>query len=179
MLAMVLGSGECLWDDVEAFRALHTKPGIIVACNDAVAHWPDRLTAACSLHPDKIAGWLRARERAGFAEPDWAFADCASGAGFGYDETPYRFAGQTASGSSGLFALKVALEDLGATRAVLCGVPMDTRAHFHVGGPWGGARRHQIGWRQALPAIAGRARSMSGWTRDMLGGPTQSWMRNG
>ena len=175
-VALVLGGAACVWDDVRAFEEFGIAPAIVVACNDVLAAWKGPLTAVCSLHPDKLDGWLRKRARAGLPEPEYAFADAMKADAWGFDSTPYRFAGQTSSGSSGLFALKVALEDLGASRAVLCGIPMDTQSHFFDAAGWQAARRHVAGWRQAMPLIKDRARSMSGWTRDMLGGPTRSWL---
>ena len=176
-VALVLGGAACVWDDVRAFEAFGITPAIMVACNDVLVSWEGPLTAVCSLHPDKLDGWLRKRAKAGLPEPEYAFADVMKADAWGFDSTPYRFAGQASTGSSGLFALKVALEDLGASRAVLCGIPMDAQAHFYGGGPWSGNRTHRAGWQQALPAIKGRARSMSGWTKEILGAPTPEWLR--
>ncbi len=41
---------------------------------------------------------------------------------------------------------------------------------------WGDAPHYREAWTDALPEIAGRARSMSGWTRDLLGAPTADWI---
>jgi len=88
-----------------------------------------------------------------------------------------RFPGQSDTGSSGLFALKVALTDLGFDCALLCGIPMaPVTGHFFDAAPWTGAGAHQLGWKQALPAIRDRARSMSGWTQHLLGAPTTDWL---
>lgn len=58
MLALVLGSGACVWHDVAAFQALEVTPDAVLACNDMIAAWPGPVTVACSLHADKIQGWL-------------------------------------------------------------------------------------------------------------------------
>ena len=93
------------------------------------------------------------------------------------DFTEFRFPGQTGTGSSGLFALKVALVDLGFDRAVLCGVPISEMAGHVTNGPvWGDAPHYREAWTEAAPEIIGRARSMSGWTRDLLGAPTADWI---
>ena len=92
--------------------------------------------------------------------------------------TNYLFPGQTSSGTSGLFALKVALIDLGFDRAVLCGIPMqDEAGHLRdAAAPWSGAVAHWAGWLEAYPQIKDRARSMSGRTADLLGRPTAEWV---
>lgn len=92
--------------------------------------------------------------------------------------TDYLFPGQTSSGTSGLFALKVALIDLGFDRAVLCGMPMrDDGAHLRdANEPWLGETMHWAGWLEAYPQIKARARSMGGRTAELLGRPTAEWV---
>ena len=158
--ALVLGGAQCLWDDVEAALRLG-EYGAVIACNDAGASWPGPLDAICSLHEDKLRKiWLVRRARAGYVPPNVIATKATH---------THQFDGQTASGSSGLFALKLALIDLGFERAVLCGIPMDIQPHFFGGDFWPGAKSHKRGWEQALPVIKDRARSMSGWTKELLG----------
>lgn len=174
MLALVLGGASCVWRDVGAFRAFGVPPDAVVACNDVIAEWRGALDAACSLHAEKLHGWLDAREANGYATPWRVFAKAGSGRGF--DETEWRFDGQTHTGSSGLFALRCALVNLGADKAVLCGVPMAAMPHYFDEADWTGAPRHWAGWQQALPTIASRVRSMSGNTQRVLGAPTPEWL---
>jgi hypothetical protein len=163
-LALVLGGALTVWDDVEAALALTEADGI-VACNDIAADWPGPLDAAATLHPEFWPRWAARRAAKGYPPVPRVFFN------------GWAFPGQDRSGSSGLFALKVALVDLGYDRAVLCGVPMDERArHIANFKPWRGAQTLRAGWVQALPAIADRARSMSGWTADLLGRPTPDWL---
>jgi hypothetical protein len=85
-----------------------------------------------------------------------------------------------ASGSSGLFAVKVALE-AGAERVVLAGVPLVASAR-HVErpvGPWHERDSFVDAWHIAEPHIAGRVKSMSGWTREFLGSVTEDWLAGG
>lgn len=84
---------------------------------------------------------------------------------------------QFVSGSSGLFAVKVALIDLGYEDVVLCGVPMTATPHFDDNVPWPEVDLFKLGWEQALPQIDGRVRSMSGWTRELLGAPNEDQAR--
>jgi hypothetical protein len=181
-VALVIGGAGCVWSDVEAALDLGDFDGV-VACNDAGAVWTGPLTAWVSLHPEKFGRWLAVRRKRGLPEPE---------AIYGHEEArthcprlspeitgfpALRFAGQSACGSSGLFALKVALIDLGFDRAVLCGVPMRAEdGHFFTSTAWGDCQHHRAAWGQALPMIGDRARSMSGWTRELLGAPTAAWI---
>lgn len=178
--ALVLGSASCVFADVEQALALGRFDGVI-ACNDMAARWPGRLDAAVSKHPERWSGWLAARDRRRFPAPDRVISHLEAETHAPAPEVTayveFRLPGQTSTGSSGLFALKVALVDLGFDRAVLCGVPMSAdRGHFAYGPIWPDAIHYQPAWREALPAIRDRARSLSGWTRDLLGAPTKEWL---
>lgn len=181
-IALVVGGGACVWSDVRLALELGEFDAV-VACNDAAAAWPGRLDAAVSLHAEKWGFWMERRRLAGRPLPDLIIGHAEAKRGVvpmpscvtGYVE--HRFPGQKDTGSSGLFALKFALVDLGIDRAVLCGVPMTAEQnHFFDERRWGGATSHRRGWKQALPQIADRARSMSGWTAELLGKPTSDWL---
>lgn len=168
MIALVLGGANCVYADVEAalnlgeFRA-------VVAANHIGIHWPGRLDAWASIHEDKLKRpWIERRRRRGHPEPVLLV---------GPSDLTYRWPGQTKPGSSGLFALKVALDVLGCDRAVLCGIPLEPEAeHFNIAGAWTPAEGYRAGWVQALPHIRDRARSMSGWTERTLGRATPAWI---
>ena len=179
-VALVLGGGACVWDDLEAALNLGEFHGV-VTCNDVTAAYPGPIDACASLHSNSWGRWLGERASRGYPRPGKVFGhDGAKGARHAEatDEfIEYRFPGQDRSGSSGLFALKVALIDLGFDKAVLCGVPMaPNQRHFFDLRPWGAAHAHRKGWEQALPAMKDRARSMSGWTAELLGQPTEEWL---
>lgn len=147
----------------------------VVACNDIGAIWPGQLDAWVTLHPEKMAGWRLSRQRNGFPEArrhlahDDYLAD-------GIELVEFRFPGQAASGSSGLFAAKVALCDLKADRAVLAGIPLDRGPHFFDQIDWPNASEFIPTWKSLQPSILSRLRSMSGWTANFLGVPTTEWM---
>lgn len=181
-IALVLGGAATVWDDADRALSLGEFDGV-VTCNDITVAWPGPITAAVSLHAEQWGLWIERRDRLGHPRPAQVFGHttardsilrlppCIT------DWTGFRFPGQVESGSSGLFALKVALLDLGFDKAVLCGVPMTSvGAHFFDARQWDGAKSHKQGWREALSQIESRARSMSGWTRDILGEPTAHWI---
>lgn len=180
-VALVLGGGSCLWDDVAGALELGEFDAV-VACNDAAATYPGPIDAAVSYHAEKWGYWMERRHRAGLPQPSqvWGHSDASRSiltmpaCVTGYIEP--RFAGQKETGSSGLMALKAALVDLGHDKAVLCGVPMDPRPHFFDHAAWNGAQAHWRGWIEALPQIKDRARSMSGRSAELLGRPTPEWL---
>jgi hypothetical protein len=173
--AIVLGGAACVYDDVRALNAMGVQGDIVVACNDMIAHWPGKLDAVCTLHPESLAGWMLTRTKAGFPRPGRIFAFHPY-TRVPVEQTEYKFYGQLEQGSSGLFALRIALINMGADKAVCCGIPMNNDAHFFDTKAWPHAHTHWKGWLQSLPEIKDRARSMSGETRKLLGAPTPEWL---
>lgn len=169
-----------VWADLEAALCLGEFSGV-VTCNDVTAAYPGQIDACASLHSAQWPGWLTERQRRGHEAPARVFGHLEASKGKGAhvvtDWTEYRFPGQDRSGSSGLFAAKVALIDLGFDKIVFCGVPMTAgQRHYFDARPWSGASAHTDGWRQALPILRDRARSMSGWSAELLGYPTEEWL---
>ena len=147
----------------------------VIACNDVGAIWPGHLSAWVSLHPEKLGRWRDQRRANGHPEaarhmthgdylPSWA------------EQTEFRFPGQDRSGSSGLFAVKVALMELGAERAVLAGIPLERSSHFFDREQWEAAVGYRAAWESLRPCYRARMRSMSGWTAQLLGAPTADWI---
>ena len=88
----------------------------------------------------------------------------------------YRYPGMDSSASSGGYAAKVALDD-GFDRVVLAGIPMERDAkHFTRGKPWEQRDGFTIGFKKSVPHFAGRVRSMSGWSAELLGMPDPAWL---
>lgn len=187
-IALVLGSAEGVWQEIELAQAM-TQFDAVVAVNDMVMFWPGTLHAAVTLHPEKMQDWLDGRmaRREGLPEklvchaewPAWfKLLGIPATLPMPFDVvTPFGFDGQTDSGASGLFGVKAALQDLGFAKVVLCGIPMTMEGHFRTPDrPWASAMRHRAGWEQALPHLQGRVRSMSGWTAQLLGKPDAEWL---
>ena len=172
--ALILGSANCLRDDLE--RALDLGEfDCVIACKGAGLIWSGSLAAWVSLHPERLPGDIARRQARGFPPAERTY---------GHKPVPgvshhmnYRWPDQKTSGSSGLFALRVAIEEFGCDRNVLCGIPLD-KSLGRVDGlsHWPGAMAFKRGWEETLPIIRDKARSMSGWTRNLLGEPTTSWL---
>lgn len=146
------------------------EPDLTLAVNDVAACWAGQIDYLVTLHPEKLPRWQAERLRQGWNEPATVAHEPPADV-----LMDYRFPGMNASGSSGLFAVKVALE-AGADRVVLAGVPMTATPHFFDAGHWGERESFAAAWEIALPSIRDRVRSMSGWTRALLGAPSPDWL---
>ena len=71
------------------------------------------------------------------------------------------------SGSSALLGVKVGFR-LGYRKMILCGVPLVDQKYI-------GYRR---GWLFVMDLIKDNVRSMSGWTRQVFGEPTEEWIND-
>jgi hypothetical protein len=166
------GSGSALAEAEEAMAL--GRYDLTIAINDVGTLWSGPIDIWCSLHPDKMAGWREARARAGYPAASRHIGHVAAP---GVDEgREYRFAGQPSSGSSGLFAVKIAIDD-GCERIVLAGVPMSPElGHHNDGKPWDECNVYLPAWEWAMPIMRDKVRSMSGWTAEKLGRPDADWL---
>lgn len=172
MIALILGGARCVWDDLRAAKALiGDRPHMIVAANDAGTRYEGDLDAWVSLHPNFFATALPRRLRAGRNKP-LIYAPEK------HPDTPsIKAVAPRWDASSGLYAAQIALKQLKAKKAILCGVPLDRDAgHIAVAGPWGKPDRYRAGLIEALPEIEHKVRSTSGWTADILGAPHDEWL---
>ncbi len=171
-LALVLGGANVVWEDAAAALDM-AEPDYVFACNDIGTRWAGPLEGWATLHPEKMPGWRAERARRGFLPArEHIGHEMAQGIDRAID---YRFPGMTGSGSSGLFAVKAAMEK--ADRVILAGVPIDpTGAHFFDAKEWADWQSFIPGWQNAMPHIKDKVRSMSGWTRKLLGAPSPQWL---
>lgn len=179
--ALVLGSADTLWRDIVEYMKIGGTYDFVVACNEAIVEWPHHLKAAVSIHgrffevgariPGKQA-WRKRREERGFPPPErWYGHNACVHAPEYMIKTSEMFPEQSAFGSSGCFAAKVALIDLAADNAVLCGIPMLEVPHVGDDKNWGSAGGFFRHWPSIPEHYRSRMRSMSGRTRDLLGSP--------
>jgi hypothetical protein len=138
--------------------------------NDMIAEYPGKVEHALTLHPDKLATcWTGPRRTKGYPTPDkvWAHRPFTGITHWTRDW----------SGSTGLFAVKVARE-LGFVHIILCGVHMsEASGHFIRKQPWQAADQFRKAWVMRLPQLRPYVRSFGGWTKDNLGEPTVEWLR--
>lgn len=175
--ALVLGGAESAFADAEKAFVLFT-PDAVIAVNDMIAAWPNKITHACTLHGEKLLQWQQARKAAKFnTDYQTAYFERLKGKPAPKIDhvIEYRWP-HLDSGSSGLYAVKVML-DLGFDRIVLAGVPMTQGGgHFLRHEPWDAYDRFRGAWAGAIPHIVGKVKSMSGWTQELLGSPSVEWL---
>jgi hypothetical protein len=174
---LVLGSALNWMQDVEAALDISEFDGV-VAAKRAGVYWPGKLDAWVSLHPERIEKDKKDRAALGFPSASRIFVHDANSLQKKHvtDIVEYKFPLQRVSGSSGLFAVKVA-QLLGFERLVLCGIPLDKSfGKLDAGSKWVAADAFRQGFEQALPTIAQFTRSMSGYTERRLGRPTPQWL---
>jgi hypothetical protein len=168
MTALVLGGASCIWRDLASLG--RWAPDLVIATNDAGTVYPHRIDAWATLHPEKLVGWRLDRWRNG-GNGDYLTWSRRN------PELVDRILTGWNQGSSGMFAVGVALE-MGAERVILAGVPMQAEAaHFFDPAPWDAVHHHRDAWEKRADQMRGRVVSCSGWTRELLGGPDEALTR--
>jgi hypothetical protein len=173
LIAIVIGGALKVWDDLAIALAMtEGYARLIVATNYAGRDYEGDIDAWVTLHPEQFAAWAKERAERG-RNIDYRLFVPAHRAGVGGEVVT-----QDGSGSSGLFAAQIALQELGCAGAIWCGVPMDAEAsHYLRRGPW---TTHEI-YRPAFEAAKAKGwniRSLSGWTREAFGAPDAEWLNS-
>jgi len=175
--ALILGGAESVW--TEAREALKLfRPDAIFAVKDMIEHWPGRIDYGISLHGDRLKQQLRNRFECGYPMgfENWSHQNTKGGSPRGMRMPEVDRVTQDWSGSSGLLAVKIALDE-GFSRIVLAGIPMDgSGTHFVRKRQWNAAPQFQKAWRRNSHHLRGKVRSMGGWTADEFGRPTKEWL---
>lgn len=168
--ALILGGANTLEEDRKAALALF-EPDLIIACNHAARDEKGRVDHWVSMHPELMPHWHRQRAEAGLPESQAQL--------WHPRHKPHPLPSRPIKswgGSSGMLCIAVA-EDLGVTHAVLAGVPMvKMNRHYDDEKPWFECRQYYPSWERHKERIAPWVRSMSGWTRELLGSPTEEWL---
>lgn len=76
------------------------------------------------------------------------------------------------TGSSALLGAQAAMTVLGYERIILCGCPLEGR-----NGKGNSYESFRKGWETNRDKVLGKVTSMSGWTAQLLGMPTEEWIR--
>jgi len=203
-LALVVGGAGCVWSDVERANQLVAqarkteegkRPWDAVYCvKMAGIFWPEAFEVWATLHPEAMDDYEKQRIAKGFPAGYEIVAPLQGELGDHKDKgnvarrVSYRWPGMTGSASSGIYGAKVALED--GYRVVLAGVPMlKEGGHFMPqsltvrtkrprGNIWLERGSFDSGMVIAMPLLkkTNVVRSMSGYTREILGEPTPEWL---
>lgn len=177
---VICGSGRCLWNDLLALPSWATSDAHYMAVKQAGIYLPLRFKHWVGAHGERFQ-WMVPLRREGYyfhgfdAEGRRGVKPQKLGALIHSEKSwplvthvwPSRM-----TGTSALFAVRVALA-LGYDEVVLCGVPLDRTGRFYDA-PWDeGVDLNVVDmkeWEEYLPVMKDRVKSMSGRTRELLGG---------
>lgn len=172
--ALVLGGANTLHEDSAlALDLFGQAPDLVIASNHAARDEPGQLDHWATMHPDLLPHWIAQRRAAERPEAGqlWVPRHRLHKAPEGVRTI------ESWGGSSGLLCVAVALE-VGAERVILAGVPMlKTARHYDDEKHWLEARQYWPAWERQAHLMRGRVKSLSGWTRELLGAPTAEWIR--
>jgi len=179
---LVCGSAACLCDDLAAARASYPAAPVI-AVNDAARITP--AFALCSMHPLGLEGWAgEQRQRfGGIFTVHSVTGSTHRTTNLGHRPAmpwvDHWWTGVAHHGTSVWAARRLAAA-MGFDRVILCGAPLTAGPYAHSSFPgraWqdDGKIRHYRRMIEADTAFHPGARSMSGWTRELLGGIERPW----
>ena len=162
---LILGGAKCVWNDIKSLGEWNHD---VAAANDIGAKWPTELAFWVSLHPRKLKKLEDIRAKAGFPAGYVKY-------GNKYGRPMVDWVDVDWGGSSGLFAVKIALT-LKYDRIILAGIPMEAaEGHFfNKKEEWAQCNQYRKGWERHLKELKPYVRSCSGWTQRLLGGPVLS-----
>jgi hypothetical protein len=174
-VAVVIGGAENVFDEWRQAKELCEEAlvdPVTFVTNDSIPLFPDHIDHAVTLHPDKYEReWRDARTARGLDPPGIVWA-----------HRRHKVANRDTpdwGGSSGLFAIKVALE-IGFDKIILCGVPMTLEAgHVVRKAPWRACDQFRRAWGRHQRELTNHIRSFSGWTRTTFGPPSVGFLTNG
>lgn len=177
---LICGSGRCLWDDLKA--AIELGAADIMAVKQAGIYIPMPIRHWVGCHGERFQ-WQIPLRRGGYyfrGRPSEGSLRPVHTQKHGYTVhadkawplVDHAWPGPL-TGTSALFGARVAM-GLGYDEAILCGVPLDDSGRFYDA-PWDKGVDLNVAemseWEAFVPIFNGRVRSMSGRTRDLLGGP--------
>ena len=181
-VALVLGSAPCVNDDAAAALELLAATPDVIAINRAGIRYSGPVQHWVSIHGEKLFLFRARRDELGYPQP----AVCMAPTCLPPDRAPHftLWANGPRGGSSALLAAAWALF-WGYRRVILCGCPLTgAEALFDDGSVFTDScsvpcEGYRAAWTAAmlkgLP-LARHVRSMSGWTRGLLGEPTPEWL---
>ncbi len=180
MIALVLGGASCLWQDIRALRKiLDPAECVIVAVNDAGVRWPGKLDHWATLHPEEL--WWRRDRRIHYGyNPSCVTWTRSYPIGMEHLQRicDRQIGGVWTQGSSGLLGVGVAWAGLGIRSVILAGIPMDGGTRLDRTGGWASHGTFRAAWEESQALLSRGVRSLSGWTRDLLGEPTTEWLES-
>lgn len=177
MIGVVLGGAAEVWEEFAVARELLIEEGVpykVIAANRSGVDWPSFVDHWATYHQELMEHWVAKRRALGYPDVGDFWSNHRS---LKYPVTaiPFNYV-EPKGGSSGMIATQVAVQLYG--KAILCGVPMDTRPHYYStkNGDWQEAKAHQHAWKRDRSLLENQVRSMSGFTKELFGAPTKEFI---
>lgn len=182
-IALVIGCAQGVWEEMAEAERLVTFD-TIYCVKMAGINFPRSFQSWVTLHPEFMEKHKEERRQLGLPGGYDVVAPLVKELGdHGKYEVDRRVShlwpSSNAQIGSGLYGAKVALHD-GHDKVILVGCPMLPIPHFRNHPRWNGAPWASQDFEKGLLAsafeFAGRVKSVSGRTRDILGYPTREWL---
>lgn len=159
---IVTGSHNSVVDEIKAIPNYHEFDFMAIGL-DAVHLYPWDIRFVATYHPSDIP--LIKERRAAVGNTDYKVISHVEAEGVDIVE-PY----EPPSGSSALLGVLVAIK-MGYDKIILCGCPLTGSNGKNQS--YEGFRE---GWVAKKDVVLGKVKSMSGWTKEFLGGLTEEWL---
>jgi hypothetical protein len=171
---IILGSAEGVWKDYEKARKIARQFDVMVI-NFTTLFYTKPITHLVSLHHNYLSPLREIRQKVFPAFPHFHTHSNRPD-----KEVDFIWQFDDYSGSSGLFATKIALV-LGYNKIILCGIPITNGRNFYhpldYVNPIGG-RPNILSWQKAKDEMFNdKVKSVSGNTKEWLGEPTEEWIK--
>lgn len=166
LILLVVGTGPTLWEDLERWDRMQPPRHHIAVVNQAGAILKRPIQHWATYHPEDLAKRMRQRKSlVGHGAKNERFLVHSH---VDHPLVDRVWNHELPPGSSAHLAVRVGL-GLGYRLVVLAGVPL-TGHHFE---------HFSRGWHHSAPDFRGKVSSFSGYTAELLGEPTQEWLRGG
>lgn len=159
---IITGAAPCVHEDIERVPGYREFDFMAIGL-DAVDKYPWPIKYVATYHPEDLQA-IRER-RASIGNTDYRVISHKPGEMIDIVE-PY----EKPPGSSALLGALAAIR-LGYERIILCGCPLTGKNARN-----GSYENFRQGWTAKRETVLGKVKSMSGWTREFLGEPTEEWL---
>ena len=162
---IVIGAAPCLKDDMQ--NAPKADYDYMAIGLDAVDKYLGRIEYMATFHPDEIPA-IKERRKASGGNIDYKVIK--HNAANDTHEADYIMEYWKPTGSSALLGVQAAL-GIGYKKIILCGCPLEGE-----NAKGDGYAFFQDGWKSNIDKVKDNVRSMSGWTKELLGAPDGDWL---
>lgn len=162
MRVLIVASAPCVWVDLTAVAG--ERFDVVIATSYMMRDCTRPIDYQCTLH---VRDFLEMPVRHSAHVPYKKEAKRVSVENIDvsdivYDQVPFR------NGSSGLYCVGFALL-IGGDDITLAGSPLSGADHYYGGPVPFKFNAYRPAWEVALPQMLGKVRSLSGWTKELLG----------